>query len=85
MFPPKNEKFSWDNYKNCFSLLGYKLWDIQQNKFTDISAQLKSREDNSTTLLTGTADYFVTLPSVTEHILLENVLCVIEVQSNNNK
>ena len=53
--------------------------------YLNLTVQLKSREDDSTTLLDGRADFFVTLPSVAKHNLLKKVLCVIEVQSKNDE
>jgi hypothetical protein len=68
-------------YCEKFRCFGLKLWDIQNKQHATSYLQLTSNMDGKTTLIAGRADFLVTHANVTMANYLNEMLCVIEIQS----
>jgi hypothetical protein len=82
---PSDASHDFNSYKHKFTELGYKVWDMQNKQHANSYIKLTSRENSRWTLLAGRADFLITTNDVTAADYLNKILCVIEIQSNDNE
>lgn len=80
-----SNEFHFATYEAKFLLLGYKLWDIRNNQHATSYLQITSTVDLNSTLIAGRADFLVTSTDSSKADYLNKILCVIEVQSKEDR
>lgn len=82
---PPGASSEFSDYKNHFKARGYKVWDIQNKQHATTYLELTSRLTGASTLISGRADYLISFESITKAQYLNQMLCVVEIQSKENE
>jgi hypothetical protein len=78
---PFDASHKFEAHKHKFVAYRYKVWDIQNSLHATSYLQLTSSLNGVTTLIGGRADFLITRDDKTKADYLDQILCVIEIQS----
>ena len=81
---PMDASRRFQDYIPSITELGYRVWNIEHTTSANVKVELKSRTDGRKEVLCGRADYLISEGNTTSATRLNEVKCVVEIQSSSN-